>query len=346
MRNSATLIIVASATVLYVFATSRPALGWNPAPVEYSNSPDRETALGLGVQGLYDPHQVLYTEPLDDPGPPHIVDSFDYAVGAWPNRDVDALAAYEDQYLSMALLWNEVDLLVSFEGDAVLETAVYGERTHGRVDAIWSHQDLCNTGGSASGSIEDLDGLELWGPEGSENALVFSLEPDPSSASIWYFELFGGGATEYLSRSVIFDAVQSLGFTGDEADVDVDALMVHDSDLDWADLGDIVVFSIRAAANWDGGEIVVMIIGPGGLVAKNFLTHGGHQWNTAFPVAQTFGVGTEEVDAIEAAPIALLPWRQALPTVSTWGLIGLALLLAATTAGVLARRRLRSSMPR
>jgi hypothetical protein len=169
---------------------------------------------------------------------------------------------------------------------------------------------------------------------------MFSLVGDPGGTSVWSF--LGGPPlpVPYISKTTIWNAVVALGFTGVEAQVDLDALMVWDELCDggWGIAGgDTIVFSIAAAANWDGGELVVL--DPAGL--PSFLNHGGHLWNTAFPVAATFGVGTEEVDGIEAAFVDALPQEGEIPTVSEWGLIILALLLLTGGAILIVRRSYR-----
>ena len=57
----------------------------------------------------------------------------------------------------------------------------------------------------------------------------------------------------------------------------------------------------------------------------SFLNHGGHLWDTAFPVANTFGLNSENVNAIESA--------STIPEPITAILLGIGL------AGLAARRR-------
>ena len=138
-------------------------------------------------------------------------------------------------------------------------------------------------------------------------------------------------AGAYVAQSVIQNSVQYLDYVGPS--VDLDALMVWDVDPlgTWSN-GDAIIFSIRGAGNWDGGEIVVKEFSVAG---ARFLNHGDHLWNTAFDVQTAFGVDTEEVDAIEAYPT----WYQQTPTLTQWGLIILVALLIASGVFIMLRRR-------
>ena len=62
-----------------------------------------------------------------------------------------------------------------------------------------------------------------------------------------------------------------------------------------------IIFSIAPIDIYDGGEIWVW----DGLThgGATFLSHGGHLWNTAFPVMATFGTASENVNALEAVAV-------------------------------------------
>ncbi len=341
------LVVSIAFTVLILASSSdvtaqQEVVGGTRVPVEYSNLPD-EMAAGC-IQDGADPHQVLYTEPIDGPGCPYILDTFDFNVTEHLAADVDALANCQDAYFAELIAWpsSVVDLLISFEGDPpVPGSAVYYEMRGGAVGRLWSQVSLCNAGGGVDGSVEDVDGLELWGELDIDDANMFSLVGDPGGISVWSFLGDPPLPVPYISRATIFAAVQSLGFTGVEAQVDVDAIMVWNEHCDgeWGVAGaDTIVFSIRAAANWDGGEIVELRnlgVGPN---EAFFLDHGGHLWDTAFSVAAAFGVTTEEVDGIEAAFVEALPREGDIPTVSDWGLIILMLMLLTAGALYIVRR--------
>ena len=77
--------------------------------------------------------------------------------------------------------------------------------------------------------------------------------------------------------------------------------MVCDNGGGLWNFGDTIVFGIRAAAGWHGGEIVVLPFG----AAPAFLFHGGHLWDDVAGDEPNvhFGLpGFDEVDGIEATP--------------------------------------------
>lgn len=304
-------------------------------PVEYSNLFD-ERALGCVHDGL-EPQQVLYTEPLDLTGCPFVRNSFDFNGPGAGFPEVDALANCQDRYF-LQIPTNLADLLISFEDDAPNPpgVAVYYERPGGGTGSLWRHVDLCNGGGGLDGSIEDVDALELWGQLDTDDANMFSLEGEPGGVSVWSYLGDPPAVGIYMWQTTIWGAVESLGFEGNPTDADVDAMMLFDADCEgtWSS-GDWIVFSIRAAANWDGGEIVVLSMGG----AAAFLNHGGHLWDTAFGVAGTFLVGTEEVDGIEAAAdVDILPMERGVPSMSKLGLLIMAILVLGVTAALIWRR--------
>lgn len=309
-------------------------------PVEYSNLFD-ERAIGCLHDGL-EPQQVLYTEPLDGVGCPFVINGYDYTVPGLELVEVDALANCQDKYFH-PVASNLADLLLSFNDDLPDPpgTAVYYEKSGGAIGDLWSQMNLCNADGEVDGSVEDVDGLELWGNLGENDANMFSLDGEPGGVSVWSY--LGGPpiVKPYIWQTTLWGAVVSLGFEGNPTDVDVDAMMIFDETCDttFAGDGDMIIFSIKAAANWDGGEIVVFrASGP-----AIFLNHGGHLWDTGHDIAGIFLVGTDEVDAIEgAANVDILPMAGDIPTVSDWGIIILVLLLVSFGAILIARRRFRA----
>jgi hypothetical protein len=317
-------------------------------PVEFSNySSDKAAQMGTGGWGLdgLDAQQNIYTQPPDFAGGPYPVNTFDFDNVDNPSGDqVDALANGGDVLFS-ELIANRANLLVSFLGDpataAVPGTpiSVYMEGWWAapNTSSKWKKTHLVND----TNTINDLDALEVWGPLGSDDADFYSLIGEPGGISVFYYNSGTGVSTPYITQAAIVAAVTSLG--GPSTNVDLDALMVYENggisgNHIW-DTGDAIIFSIRASAPWDGGEIVVLPFGG----PATFLNHGGHLWNTAFAVATTFGLSpaTEEVDAIEAYPRS--PDSQT-PTLTEWGLIILVALLIASTAFILLRRR-KSAVP-
>ena len=128
-------------------------------------------------------------------------------------------------------------------------------------------------------NFDDLDALETYGPDQNDDANRASYMGDPGGFSVWDWN--GGAPAGWFPKADIVAAIATLGWSGDEESVDIDALMTS---------SDEIIFSIRANGNWDGGELVVMTLGnPRGAA---FLNHGMHLWNTAFNVQAAFGVNT------------------------------------------------------
>ena len=76
----------------------------------------------------------------------------------------------------------------------------------------------------------------------------------------------------------------------------------------------------------DGGEIFVgsRLGGPGTAVsAGGFLSHGGHLWDTAFPVMAHFGLLSENVNALEAVSTIPEPASLVLASLALLNLIAL-----------------------
>jgi len=250
----------------------------------YSNSTDEMAVAGGGAHNGPDTEQVLLTILPDVAGAPLPADGPDYS-GA---GQVDALANRWDAYF-FSLLTNRVDLLVSLQTDPLNPpgNAVYFEDPLGATGLKWSQGNFSNP--DPAGDVEDIDGLQIWG--GAANR--YSLVGEPGGTAIFA----DPGAVPVLTQAAAHAAVAAIapgGFTGVVGQVDVDGLMVHP-------LG--ILFSIRPAANFDGGEIIFLpTIG-----APAFLFHGGHLWDTGFNVGLAFGLADlspadYNVDAIEAVP--------------------------------------------
>ena len=147
--------------------------------------------------------------------------------------------------------------------------------------------------------VSDVDGLEVWGPEGSDDANRYSLYGDPSvgvlgRTSVW---AYNPPSTPYISAAQIAAAI---GHEELESEIDLDAMMIYDiGGDDTFGAGDSIMFSIAPVGGFDGGEIWVWTFGAG----ASFLNHGGHLWDTAFDVKSTFGLTgnyAENVNALEA----------------------------------------------
>jgi hypothetical protein len=351
------------------------------------------------------------------------VDAFDFGVPGfnYPEGQVDALANHRD-FLFRQVVRNEATLLFSVTGDldasTVLPAAGSGSsagivaKSHVHWEApigpgagvgvghgIWTGIEAPPAGPGAGPGVnhhvvEDLDALEIWGPEppshnnpgsptpvregylgglgggpNTADADRFSLDNDAASGgvSVWAYSIPTGFVSPWIPHSEIVEAVEELflgpGLRFDDETrrhIDVDATMAQDlgivSDTAPAlwDPGDELLFSIDPimggsivdtsglvvgpAPPIDGGEIMHLTktapgLGPG-TFAISFLMHGVHPWDTAFPVASTFGYLFEDVDALEA--VGTLTGETDIPTPEPASLVTILIGLA---AGGLWRRR-------
>lgn len=317
-----------STTALLLVITS--GVSAQKVPVKYTDSPDDKAITGGAQHNGTEPEQVLKTYVPDDVGPSHPENHIDFEC---QDGEIDALASQENAFFS-ALTKNQAHLLISFGGDSN-HKCVYYQTPEGRRGVKWAHWEFSNYGYPLyhDPNLEDVDALEVYG-----QPKYFSLKGDPwfPGAPPWKTSVASvkdGVCTTFVSRDEVGAQISMLGFVGNPDDVDVDGLVVQDhGEVGVWDDPDTIIFSITAAGNWDGGEIVVM---PNS-TASSFLTHGGKTWNTGFNVKNAFGVNTEEVDAIEAytAPAAA-------PALTQWGLLIFAGLFILSLIFMLRRRRAR-----
>ena len=310
---------------------------------KYAKNAEFSTLPDVDKNGNVDPQQIIYTEIPDGEGGPYPDNTFDFENPLDPDIDVDALADSTDALFG-DLIANRVNLLVSFQGDTKGLWKVWQEDVAGNTRVMWSKTDFDYD--DVVPNDRDLDALELWGKYGVDDANYYSLVGD-TDLGMGRVSVYNMDHGPYISHAVIVAAVREItpdGYEGEDDVVDLDALMVWDTDEfgTWSN-GDTIIFSIRdtrPAGNFDGGEIVVK---PWGGPAF-FLDHGippGQPvklWNTAFNVAAAFGVDTDEVDAIEAFRGGSWPPAQT-PTLTQWGLIILVALLVVSTVLVILRRR-------
>jgi hypothetical protein len=257
---------------------------------EYSNHSDRA---GFPTHAP-DPEQVIMWD-----GTGGTADTFDYtgsraAAGDSADREVDGLANLGDALFD-AVIQDKSFLLFSTDDDP----NIYYEAPHCCLGSgVWATPPQID-----QLSPNDVDGLEVWGPEGADDANRYSLEDDPLAnagrVSVWAYNSAGANSTPYILASEIADAIGRP----DLADtIDLDAMMTLDSfgSSGAFDIGDKIMFSIDPIDVFDGGEIWVWDGNPG-IGTAQYLHHGCHEWNTAFDVQGTFGTASENINALEAA---------------------------------------------
>jgi hypothetical protein len=266
-----------------------------------------------------DPLQVVSWDGQAGPigGNSGSVDAFDFGVPGFSflEGQVDALANRQD-FLFRQIVRNEATLLFSVTADinasSVLPLAGSGSsagivaKAHVHFedpvgpDALspfdtWALIEAPPAGpGPGPGVnhhvVEDLDALEVWGPEppshsnpdnptpvregyiggfpgaNTADADRFSLDLDAASGtSVWAYSIAGGIVSSYIPHSEIVAAIEELflgeGFRFDDETrraIDVDGTMVRD-------VGDV---PDTAPALWDSGDELLFTIDPisGGLV--------------------------------------------------------------------------------
>lgn len=267
-----------------------------------------------------DPLQVVSWDGAPGPigGNSGSVDSFDYGVPGFnfPNGQVDALANHND-FLFQQVIDNTATLLFSVTADldastvlppagsgssagVVAKAHVHYEDPSGP-DAmspldIWAAIEAPPSGpGSGPGVnhhvVEDLDALEVWGPEppshtdsdtdviegylgghpghNTADADRFSLDLDSASGtSVWAYDIVTASVTPFIPHAEIVAAVETL-FLGDGLHfdpetrdlIDVDGTMVQD-------VGDT---GPTAPAFWGPGDELLFTIDPlsGGMIVDD-----------------------------------------------------------------------------
>lgn len=280
--------------------------------------------------GVPDPLQVVSWDGLAGPigGNSGSVNAFDYGVRGFnhPEAQVDALANHAD-FLFKQIVRNEATLLFSVTGDLgatsvlpvpggpagaiVSKGHVHYEDPLGG-HAVWAAIEApLGTGpGVNHHTVEDLDALEVWGPEppshvagdapgiegylggfpgaNTADADRFSLDLDAATGvSVWAYSITTATVTPYIPHSEIVAAVEEL-FLGpdkrfDDAtrnQIDVDATMVRDVNLvgsDTApalwDMGDELLFSIDPLAGSMVYDATGALLGPGPAIDGGEVIH-------------------------------------------------------------------------
>lgn len=224
--------------------------------------------------------------------------------------NVDAQSQVRDT-LFPEVVANRVPLVVSTNFDEMLsgDVALAAERATGAVEAFATSTQIVNHP-HVGGQLRDIDSVDLWGPEADVHAGFYSFADDPDGVAVYaHTTLAVGGISPYLSSN---DIATAIGNPGLSDLIDIDAVMVNDVGTGFNPFdgdfgrGDSILFSITPIPNpnggpdlFDGGEVWVWNHGQ----PAQFLEHGGHVWDTTFDVQSTFGVFTENIDALEAVSV-------------------------------------------
>ncbi len=247
----------------------------------------------------------------------------------------DALANRRDSGFFDVAYHNSATLMFSVTGRHDLDPfsphpEIWYENPGGN-SGVWAFSNDIRSHG-----VIDLISLEFGGPEGSSDTDFYSVYSDKDFLDDFAAKVAAirskAGATA-LSSVELASAVGLVPGAGtvngvalDDVAInrlasliDLDALMYYrnqsdDSAIDLgpndsmafgAFAGDEILFSIAPLSHggqvvFDGGEIWTYTIGSS--QPAQFLNHGGHVWDTTFDVRGTFGVFSENVDALEALP--------------------------------------------
>ncbi len=257
----------------FVNAGDRLPEPWEIPGKEYSDRFDKD------MFNVLDPEQNLAWD-----GFGNVVDTYDYE---FIDGQVDALANTDDALFNDVVADNAY-LLFSTTSDP----NIYYEFPDILVGDIWATPPEINANG-----VADVDGLEVWGPEGKDDADAFSLEGDPNDVAVYVYDEDTTITVPYLTT---FQIAEAIGRPDLGDSLTLDALMLFDwtPDQSFFDEGsDRILFSIDPIDIFDGGEIWAW---DSKNTFANFLVHGGHVWDTAFDVMGTYGTASEDVNALEA----------------------------------------------
>jgi len=280
-----TCCIVIGLLAIPTLAHATPA---NTPGIEFSDHTDRSAI------GDYDPEQNLNTD-----GVGTTQDGLDFSNSRATDdndRQVDALSNNGDAFYH-EVTNNNTNLLFSVSNDA----NVYEHSVMSGTASIWTSPPALDN----SIGINDIDALEVWGPPfPRSDAWHYSVARDEATnevgdfvgdfISVWEYNATLGESVPLFS---VEDIANAIGLDPwNQAFLDVDAMMTS---------GDEIMFSIAPIDTlFDGGEIWVWNGIEGELA--NYLIHGGHVWDTGFDIADTFGLASENINALEALrPIPL-----------------------------------------
>ncbi|MEM8783799.1 MAG: PEP-CTERM sorting domain-containing protein [Planctomycetota bacterium] len=322
---------------------------------EYSHDRDHEiTAVGVAP----DPHQVVAWDGIGG-----VTNGQDYSLALptpFVELDVDALANRGDFAFKELVDEERAHLLFSLDrevtgfslassfpvsvplgtppgvmlkngnvvggsGEISYELGLFGGANAPETQGLWADQAMIN----GMPLPEDIDGLEVWGPEPATTADAdkFSLRIDglasPPTGGV-PTSVFNVDGSTYIDLPTIVSAVTSLlgplpsQLPAQEV-INLDALMVQDVAGDDLDFGrdpggalDRILFSIDQVPDpsdpdkyYATGSELFLLDAAG---TASFLVHGGHTWDHAYALATfTRGLPNQvdeywayDIDAIEA----------------------------------------------
>ncbi len=252
------------------FPIPRPITSANVPGKEYSDNADRTSS------GTPDPGQTLLWNGIGV-----TKDGIDYPTYG----QVDAMANPGDAFFD-GIMNDSVALVFS----TTFEDKIFFELPRIGSGGIWSKANQINSQG-----VDDVDALELWGPQKQPDAFYYSVYGDATIDPL----------TGVVVAGAVFDQSNNVIFTNQEITkavnkvtqlnlrtVNLDAMMVS---------RDEIIFSVDSIEGLlDGGEIFVYDQSTGN---SAFLEHGGHLWDTNFNVMKTFGTTSENINALEAVPL-------------------------------------------
>lgn len=289
--------------------TGAPASVVHHPGKEYSEEFDRDAA------GALDSSQnVLF----DGRTPSGVIDGDDYndAAGAGPDgstnplAQVDAIANHGDAFYR-EVISNRTAILFSTRVGANVQGAGFDagapgcgvnpicyETTGGGIGTWATPLQVTHHAGDPAPEdtsvsiLQNLDGLEVFGPDGVGDSDRYSLFADFLTG----VSIYNADGSTFLSQASLAAALTS--FDSRFADflnlIDLDALMVNEDGNGVFDGSDSILFSLwpilGAAGFADVGDAAYVLDGSG---AISYLFHGGHLWDNGW-----LGLN---VDALEAA---------------------------------------------
>lgn len=260
--------------------------------------------------GVLDPEQVVAWD-----GSGGVRDSFDYSGSRalYPTESaVDGIGAGGDALFN-SLRANTSALLFSTSNDS----RIHYVRPTGNPNptpgfGVWAQP----TDVDAAIPPIDLDGLELWGGDQADDSDRYSLAGDPfvqfpanaAKVAIWDYTALGNISNPHTLTTDLAAAIDlQLAGVGVGGPIwshlvelmDVDAIMTFGTQVTFS-IQPIDLSQFGPLPNFDGGEIF-LYDGPG--IPTSFLVQGGYTWDTALDIMGTFGVPSENIDALEAVSV-------------------------------------------